>query len=83
MPPLNDTVKIEDGPDRVLVRLDRPQVRNAIDAAMVADLHEVCAELERRPRVLVLTGADGIFAAGADIRERCSLRGGRCGRRRS
>ncbi len=69
MLPLNDTVKVEDGTDRMLVRLDRPQARNAIDAAMVADLHAVCAELERRPRILVLTGSDGIFAAGADIRE--------------
>ncbi|WP_188195364.1 enoyl-CoA hydratase-related protein [Nonomuraea sp. SYSU D8015] len=67
--PLNGTVRIEDGQDRVLVRLDRPHVRNAIDAAMVADLHEVCAELERRPRVMVITGGDGVFAAGADIRE--------------
>jgi enoyl-CoA hydratase len=67
--PLNGTLKTEEGQDRVLVRLDRPHVRNAIDAAMVADLHEVCAELERRPRILVITGADGVFAAGADIRE--------------
>ncbi|GLW06485.1 putative enoyl-CoA hydratase/isomerase [Microtetraspora sp. NBRC 13810] len=44
-------------------------MRNAIDAATVAELHEVCADLERRPRVLVLTGSDGVFAAGADIRE--------------
>lgn len=66
---MNGTLKTEDGQDRLLVRLDRPHVRNAIDAAMVADLHEVCAELERRPRILVLTGADGVFAAGADIRE--------------
>ncbi|WP_203935726.1 enoyl-CoA hydratase/isomerase family protein [Planosporangium mesophilum] len=66
---MNGTLKVEDGPDRVLVRLDRPQVRNAIDAAMVADLHEVCADLERQPRILVITGADGIFAGGADIRE--------------
>lgn len=63
------TVKIEVGQDRVLVRLDRPEVRNAIDAAMVADLHEVCGDLERRPRIMVITGADGIFAAGADLRE--------------
>ncbi|WP_352244302.1 enoyl-CoA hydratase/isomerase family protein [Microtetraspora sp. NBRC 13810] len=49
--------------------MDRPHVRNAIDAATVAELHEVCADLERRPRVLVLTGSDGVFAAGADIRE--------------
>ncbi|WP_248960176.1 enoyl-CoA hydratase/isomerase family protein [Sphaerisporangium perillae] len=66
---MNGTLNIEEGPDRVLVRLNRPHVRNAIDAAMVADLHEICAELERRPRLLVLTGTDGVFAAGADIRE--------------
>nr|WP_205863394.1 enoyl-CoA hydratase/isomerase family protein [Planosporangium thailandense] len=66
---MNGTLKVEDGPDRILVRLDRPHVRNAIDAAMVADLHEVCTELERRPRILVITGSDGIFAGGADIRE--------------
>ncbi|MFI7705120.1 enoyl-CoA hydratase/isomerase family protein [Nonomuraea sp. NPDC049480] len=66
---MNGTLKIETARDRVLVRLDRPQVRNAIDAAMVADLHEVCADLERSPQVLVITGGDGVFAAGADIRE--------------
>lgn len=55
-------------PDRTVVRLHRPAERNAIDAAMVADLHAICAELEREPRVLVLTGGDqGVFAGGADI----------------
>ncbi|MER6942954.1 enoyl-CoA hydratase/isomerase family protein [Nonomuraea sp. NPDC000554] len=66
---VNGTLRIEAAPGRLLVRLDRPHVRNAIDAAMVADLHEVCADLERDPRVLVLTGAPGVFAAGADLRE--------------
>jgi enoyl-CoA hydratase len=66
---LSETLKVDEGQDRVLVRLDRPHVRNAIDAAMVTDLHEVCADLEVRPRLLILTGGDGIFAAGADIRE--------------
>lgn len=58
-----------------LVRLNRPEVRNAIDQAMVDDLHAVCSELERSPRTLVITGCDiegrngprGIFASGADI----------------
>jgi enoyl-CoA hydratase len=66
---LDDTLKIEEGEGRLLVRLNRPDVRNAIDIAMVAGLHAVCAELERRPRLLVLTGSGGVFAAGADIRE--------------
>jgi enoyl-CoA hydratase len=54
--------------DRVVARLARPEQRNAIDLAMVEELHELCAELEADPRVLVLTGGDeGVFAAGADI----------------
>jgi len=63
------TVQVESRDDRVVVVLDRPEVRNAIDADMVAALHDVCAELEAQPRMLVLTGAGGVFAAGADIRQ--------------
>lgn len=53
----------------VSIRLNRPDVRNAIDAEMVSELHAVCAELEENPRILSIHGAAGIFAAGADIRQ--------------
>lgn len=53
--------------DRVIIRLNRPEVRNAIDQTMVEALHEVCAELESDPKVAILTGTSGVFAAGADI----------------
>lgn len=59
--------RVDDRADRMHVRLDRPEVRNAIDQAMVGDLHEICAELEERPRILVLSGTDRVFASGADI----------------
>src|SRR5258708_39755228 len=36
---------------------------------MVRELHEVCAALEERPRLLLITGDGGTFAAGADIAE--------------
>jgi enoyl-CoA hydratase len=55
--------------DRVEVVLDRPDVRNAISRAMVAELHEVCAELEATPRILILAGSPEVFASGADIAE--------------
>lgn len=64
------------GSDRASVVLNRPQVRNAIDAEMVASLHRVCDVLERSPVPLLITGGTEIFAAGADIsqlRERTSL----------
>ncbi|UQN13855.1 enoyl-CoA hydratase/isomerase family protein [Gulosibacter sp. ACHW.36C] len=53
--------------DRVTVRLDHASTRNAIDQQMVDELHVVCGELEREPRILIITGANGIFASGADI----------------
>ena len=62
---------VEEGEDRLLVRMNRPKVRNAIDATMVTELHKVCAYLEVTPKILILTGCEvdgrGIFASGADI----------------
>lgn len=60
-------LRVEHLGDRTVVTLDRPEVKNAIDAEMVASLHRVCAELERDPQPMVLTGGPEIFAAGADI----------------
>ncbi len=60
-------LKIEDRGTHVLASLNRPEKRNAIDQELVDALHALCAELERRPRTLVLRGEGGTFAAGADI----------------
>lgn len=60
-------LRVEDGGDRLTVTLDHAPTKNAIDLTMVNELHEVCAELEHTPRVLILTGANGLFASGADI----------------
>lgn len=58
---------VEEHEDRVVLRLSRPEARNAIDQATVDLLHEACALLERSPRIALVTGSDGVFAAGADI----------------
>jgi enoyl-CoA hydratase len=63
------TLVVEQLADRVVVTLRRPEARNAINAAMVRELHDVCSTLEERPRLLLLTGDGGTFAAGADIAE--------------
>jgi enoyl-CoA hydratase/carnithine racemase len=60
---------VDDRPDRVLAVLDRPEQRNAIDQPTIRELHAVCAELEERPRPLLITGTGEWFAAGADIAE--------------
>lgn len=64
------TVEVRrDGPV-VEVRLNRPEARNALDATLMEELTEVARLLRLRPDVLavILTGAEGYFSAGADLR---------------
>ncbi|MBG6084126.1 enoyl-CoA hydratase/isomerase family protein [Zhihengliuella flava] len=74
------TLRLTETSGRLVARLHRPEVRNAIDQQMVDELHAVCAYLERTPKVLILAGTasqapteenpkgvKGIFASGADI----------------
>ena len=61
------TLLVEERADRVVVLLNRPEVRNAIDQQMVDELHAVCAALEKDPKVLIIAGTEGVFASGADI----------------
>ncbi|MEP6842529.1 MAG: enoyl-CoA hydratase/isomerase family protein [Pseudolysinimonas sp.] len=63
------TIVITRTADRVVVQLNRPEVRNAINQQMVDELHELCSELEADPRILIITGSEGVFASGADIAE--------------
>ncbi|MDH6194837.1 enoyl-CoA hydratase [Mycobacterium frederiksbergense] len=64
-----DTLNVTRHDKFVVVELNRPAQRNAINAAMVTELHRVCADLERHPQILIVTGAGDDFAAGADIAE--------------
>ncbi len=65
--PASGALRIEDRGSHILATLDRPEKRNAIDQDLIDALHGLCAGLERDPRTLVLHGAGGSFAAGADI----------------
>lgn len=58
-----------------VVTIDRPESRNAIDGQTARELHDAYQEFENDPgaRVMVLTGAGGNFAAGADLKNLESL----------
>lgn len=58
--------------DRVgLIRLNRPEALNAINAQLIKDLTAALDALEADPNIgcLILTGSARAFAAGADIKE--------------
>jgi enoyl-CoA hydratase len=65
------TILIERHDAVTLVRLNRPQALNALNAQVLADLTQALADYDVDPaqRCLVLTGSDKAFAAGADIKE--------------
>jgi enoyl-CoA hydratase len=54
-----------------IVRLDRPQVLNALNAALIAELDRAIDAFEADAGIgcILLTGSDKAFAAGADIKE--------------
>ena len=55
----------------VLVRIDRPEKRNALDLDTVCTLFDTFERLDRDPavRCIVVTGTDDYFAAGVDLAE--------------
>lgn len=63
-------------PPVVVVRIDQPQVRNAINTATAQRLHDELLAFEADPdaRVVVLTGDDSAFCAGANLKDLPGLR---------
>ena len=55
----------------VLVRMNRPEVLNALSSKVMTELAAALKPLDRDPSVgcIVLTGTEKAFAAGADIKE--------------
>lgn len=64
------TVLTDRDQDVLIVTINRPEVRNAVDIATSKVLLGAFEEYERDDRVsvAVLTGADGTFCAGADLK---------------
>ena len=69
-----ETLKVAIGEDRVgIITMNRPEVRNAMNTQMMTDLRDLFTGFYVDPDVaacLVLTGAQGAFCSGGDLRER-------------
>jgi 2-(1,2-epoxy-1,2-dihydrophenyl)acetyl-CoA isomerase len=76
---MSDTRALDTETDDLLARIEgrvailtmnRPKRRNALSGAMIAAMGSVLAEVEADPNVgcVVLTGAEGAFCAGGDVK---------------
>ena len=65
------TIIVEIEEHVALVRLNRPEALNALNATLLAEVGQALAAFDADPKVraVVLTGSEKAFAAGADIRE--------------
>jgi enoyl-CoA hydratase/carnithine racemase len=74
------TLKVEIGADRVgIITMHRPEVRNAMNTAMMTELRDCFAAFyveQDAALCLVLTGAQGAFCSGGDLRERKGMTDG-------
>lgn len=60
------TVRVETKGDVATIRLARPDVRNALDDVLIAELTQAFVALPPSARVVVLAGEGAAFCAGAD-----------------
>ncbi len=66
-----ETIISEREKDVLLIRLNRPEALNALNSVMLKELAQALQEADNdsKVRVIVLTGSEKAFAAGADIQE--------------
>lgn len=65
---MSETLRVERDGAIATITLDRPDRRNALDLPLWDGLRKAAMDLaERRPRVVIVTGAGGHFCAGMDL----------------
>lgn len=64
-------IDVERRQSSLVATLNRPQVKNALNSAIIESLFALCDWLRDRPdiRAFILRGAGGTFCAGGDIKE--------------
>jgi enoyl-CoA hydratase len=72
-------IRIQNQDEITIVTIDRPGVRNAVDGPTAAELANAFRSFDAddKARVAILTGAEGTFCAGADLKGVAEGRGNR------
>ena len=66
---MSNAVSLERTENALVIRLTRPEIRNPLSVEVVDYLTLVVSNLDGDVARVIFTGSDGVFAAGADLRE--------------
>ncbi len=64
---MQDLLKVDRSGPVVTLTLNRPEVRNAFNEALITSLHQAFTQIEPSVRVVILTGAGVAFCGGGDL----------------
>ena len=68
-----DTIRLEETDGAAILTLNRPEVRNALNVQMRAELLDAIRRCSKSARVIVLTGAGEAFCSGQDLGDSKSI----------
>ncbi len=70
------TIVTEKDGSAFVIRMNRPQIRNAISIAMTKEIGQACREGEADPEVrgVIITGGPEFFSSGADLNEALAIK---------
>jgi enoyl-CoA hydratase/carnithine racemase len=65
---MSNSLIIEEFERAVVVRFNRPEIRNPLSVKVLCELHRIVDKVVDG-RALIFTGSEDVFASGADLRE--------------
>ena len=68
-----ETIELELKDKVAVIRLNRPDVKNALNTQMRAEITQCVNQMGKEARVLVITGSGSAFCSGQDLGDRKSV----------
>ena len=68
-----ETIELEIKDQVAIIRLNRPDVKNALNTQMRAEVTQCVNQMGKEARVVVITGSGSAFCSGQDLGDRKSV----------
>lgn len=70
---MSNAIKLQTRGSKLIVQFSRPERRNPLSVDVLKELENTVKNVDREITDVIFTGGDGVFAAGADLKEVAAL----------